>query len=90
MENCVNGVLATALLNSASTQMLVMPYLVQSQQVGNGVDVCCVHGDKQSYPTVPVYRYKTRVLRGESCTRLNLVVLLGLVVSMLSLNQLTW
>ena len=52
----VNGIPTTALLDSASTQTLVLPYLVQSQQLGSGiVDVWCVHGDKQPYPTAHVY-----------------------------------
>uniref|UniRef100_A0A3Q3GKU4 CCHC-type domain-containing protein n=1 Tax=Labrus bergylta TaxID=56723 RepID=A0A3Q3GKU4_9LABR len=52
----VNGMPATALLDSASTQTLVMPYLVQQQQMGEGeVEVWCVHGDKRPYPTACVY-----------------------------------
>ena len=52
----VNGTPATALLDTASTQTLVMPYLVQQQQIGDGeVDIWCVHGDKRPYPTARVY-----------------------------------
>lgn len=52
----VNGTPATALLDTGSTQTLVMPYLVQSQQVGEGVvDVWCVHGDKKPYPTAHIH-----------------------------------
>lgn len=52
----VNGTPATALLDSASTQTMVMPYLVQQQQIGDGeVDVWCAHGDKGPYPTVHVH-----------------------------------
>lgn len=45
-----------ALLDSASTQTLVLPYLIQQQQFGDGeVDVWYVHGDKRPYPTAHVY-----------------------------------
>ncbi|XP_072554203.1 uncharacterized protein [Paramormyrops kingsleyae] len=52
----VNGTPTTALLDSASTQTLVLPFLVQTQQFGNGmVEVWCVHGDKRQYPTAHIY-----------------------------------
>ena len=59
----VNGTPATALLDTASTQTLVMPYLVQQQQIGDGeVDIWCVHGDKRPYPHSPwcILEYKVR------------------------------
>ncbi len=84
----VNGIPATALLDSASTQTLVMPYLVQSQQLGGGVvDVWCVHGDKQPYPTAQIYlevEGQTYFLEVGVVPDLSHPVLLGQDVPMLS------